>query len=209
MHQMDHRRLGRRIGVAGDRSGHHARYRACHDDATALARLHHGGGGLHGGEHAGLVDLEDVVPCGQIDILDLSLGLREGRTAGNARVATANIKLAVFRDNLVDGLANAQGVAHVKLDAFRVEARLRQTANRATQVFGVNIRHDHDRALFGECFRHGEAKATRGAGDEGDPAGQIEKIDGHFGCSGNVPMRGIVSTSASKRSSEANESMMP
>jgi hypothetical protein len=176
--------LGRRVAEAaagraadaGDPGGG-----ACqHDRAAGAAFLHRRDRGLDGVEHAGEVDVDDVLPGA------VQLGQPHG---GDAGVAEHDVDRSDLGHAPLERLPKLGFVAHVGLRAEDAPVERLDLPDGLGQVIGgghrighavdlpADVHRDDVRALLGQADGMAAALTARGTGDEGDLALELS----HYG----------------------------
>ena len=160
--------LGRGIGC-GERRAEDRHHRADVDDLAAARRDHRRIGRLAADEGAGEVGLEDHVPLLERVLLRLLADVGAG-------VVDQDVEPAELLDALLHQRLAGVRAGDVDRDRERLGAEALELADRGLALVLVAAGDHHGRAGRREAARHAEPDAAIAAGDDRDPARQIEQF---------------------------------
>ena len=186
----EHHHGALRRGVRRDRRAGELRLDAADLDELARASGDHARGDPpRDVEHAREVRLHDVVP--------VAVGeLGDRRPALDPRVVHHDVGRAELALDPSDARVDGRRVDEVEGRARHGRAgRCADLRRGALGLRGVATVHDHGRARARQPFGERTADALAGAGDERDPAGQVERGDAGHHCTARIA-RVVASTSS-------------
>ena len=164
--QVDHRRLGRRVGQRAGAAAEPGDRRGVDDAAAAALLDHHPRRVLDAEEHAAHEDGERAVP-----VVDADLGERTERAA-DAGVVEQHVEAAEAsrRRRSISASTSASSATSVRRNRSRSGSPTSSTS--ALAVLGVEVADDDLGALGEEAQHRRPADAAGPSGDDGDPVGE-------------------------------------
>ena len=134
----------------------------------APARLHMRIGAARAQECAGQVGVEHAPPLIEREILRRLADV-------DPRVVDQNVQPAAPCDRFTDHRVDRFLVGHVHADGEGIGAERLELANRRTRLLRVARRDDDACPGLGETAGHAQSDPAIAAGDDGDPAAQVEQ----------------------------------